>query len=164
MIPKNCFVIGGINFFFDQEWMIKNIPIEFILYRAINNIYLINRNELFEKYDLNKNKELFEKIEECFNDSIINKKLITNILMRPATSIKQKIEILQTEIESLKYELGIKADNITNLENQNQALVLAVEERDTRLTIIANSFSWKITKPIRWISEKIRKLFKKGEN
>ena len=43
MIPKNCFYIDGEFYFFDQEWMEKYLPVEFIIYRSIictpNNIF-----------------------------------------------------------------------------------------------------------------------------
>lgn len=154
MIPKNCFVVGGMNFFFDQEWMIKFVPLEFILYRAINNTLISNEEKikLFQKYDLNKYNELFLKLEDCFIDRIINRAILTRILIKPMVLRNKKIEWLQSEIE--------------RLDDKNRKLELIVKDRDSQLTIISNSFSWKITKPIRWISSKCRQLmcnFRRGE-
>ena len=155
MIPKNCFVVGGINFFFDQEWMIKFIPLEFILYRAINNTLISNEEKikLFQKYDLNKYNELFLKLEDCFIDRIINRAILTRILIKPMVLTNKKIELLQSEIE--------------RLDDKSRKLELIVKDRDNQLNIISNSFSWKITKPIRWISSKCRQLisnFRRGED
>ncbi len=183
MIPKNCFVIGGMKFFFDQEWMLKFIPLEFILYRAINNTGIKSsiRKQLFDKYELTKNGELFDKIEDYFMNSIINKKLLTHILIRSAVSKNERIS-------SLIETINLKDSSIINLENQNRILESQnnsfenetntlketvnnleniVKIKDTELMSIINSKSWKITKPFRWISTKIKRLIsklKKGEN
>ena len=176
MIPKNCFVVGGVNFFFDQEWMIKNIPFEFVLKRAIDNTYLPQniKEELFEKYDLNKDKEVFDKIEGWFLDKLIDRTVLTQILQRPPLLKNEKVKILNNEIESLRdnvktlnNQISSQSAEITNLQNENEKLELEVQDRDKQLVIIANSFSWKITKPLRWISGKVRALIsklKKGEN
>lgn len=149
MIPKNCFVIGGMNFFFDQEWMIKFIPLEFILYRSIVNssIRSIDMDSLFEKYNLSKYKDLFKDIEDCFVDMVFDKTILSQILSRPAILKNDRINLLKSEVNQL--------------ENKNKELEMIVKDRDNQLVIIANSFSWKITKPIRWISAKARKLFSK---
>lgn len=174
MIPKNCFVIGGMNFFFDQEWMLKFIPLEFILYRAIKNTYAINREELYRQYALDKYIELFEKMEDFFRNMIIDETVLVQILARPAVLKKQRIEALRAEVDAKEVmitNLQAKNKDLRDLSQeligQNQELELIIKDRDNQLSIIANSVSWKITKPIRWISVKFRELMqklKKGEN
>ena len=151
MIPKNCFVVGGMNFFFDQEWLVKYIPLEFILKRSIDNTYLKQeiREKLFEKYDLNKYKELFSKIEEWFLERVIDKNVLANILNRPPQALKDKDEI--------KHKKEI-------FENQNKELQLVINRKDVELTNMINSKSWKVTKPFRWLFRKVRNLFKGGTN
>lgn len=146
MIPKNCFVVGGMNFFFDQEWMIKFIPLQYILYRAINNmsIKILEKNELFTKYDLDKNIKVFEDMENCFIDMVMDRTILTKILTRPAKFRKEKINLLEAKIE--------------NIENKNKELELIVKEKENQIIIISNSLSWRITRPLRWISSKVRKL------
>ena len=137
MIPKNCFVVGGINFFFDQEWMLKFIPVEYIFYRAIKNTYSIDREKLYSEFDLNNDKELFEKIEDYFRNIAVDKTILEKILAKP---------------------IYLKDDKINTLEEQKQILASAVQDRDNKLIIISNSLSWKITKPLRWASEKLRNI------
>ena len=48
MVFENAFFIEDEFYFFDQEWNVENIPLEFIYYRAINNMYVYN-SELQEK-------------------------------------------------------------------------------------------------------------------
>ena len=187
MVPKNCFVVGGMKFFFDQEWLLKFVPLEYILYRAIKNTYSIDREELYKQYGLYKNIELFEKIEEYFRKMIIDETVLVQILARPAILKKQRMKLLKDEIDAKEVMIqNLQAQNneLTNiklkleqanqelelfkqeLETHNKELQSIIEDRDNQLTIIANSLSWKITKPIRWISAKIREVmnkFKKGE-
>ena len=40
LIFQNCFLINNEYYFYDQEWIEENIPLEFIIYRAIT--YLCN--------------------------------------------------------------------------------------------------------------------------
>ncbi len=159
MIPKNCFVVGGMNFFFDQEWLVKYIPLEFILKRSIDNTYLKQeiREKLFEKYDLNKYKELFSKIEEWFLERVIDKNVLANILNRPPQALKDKVELLEKTVD-------LKENMIVNLENQNKELQLVINRKDVELTNMINSKSWKVTKPFRWLFRKVRNLFKGGTN
>ena len=51
MILKNCFIIDGECVFFDQEWVEKNVPVEFLVYRSIVNV-----EKLRNKIDKIKNK------------------------------------------------------------------------------------------------------------
>lgn len=159
MIPKNCFVVGGMNFFFDQEWLVKYIPLEFILKRSIDNTYLKQeiREKLFEKYDLNKYKELFSKLEDWFLERVIDKNILVNILNRPPQAVKDKIELLEKTVD-------LKENMIVNLENQNKELQLVINRKDVELTNMINSKSWKVTKPFRWLFRKVRNLFKGGTN
>lgn len=176
MIPKNCFVVGGVNFFFDQEWMLKFIPLEFILFRAINNTNLkkSKRENLFERYNLKENVKLFEKIEDDFIEMIISRKLLTGVLIRPATSKSEKIKSLEELISQKDQAINNLETQKINLMNENNNLKdtvnnleVIVQSKDMELMSIRNSKSWKITKPLRWISLKVRRLIsklKKGEN
>ena len=67
--------------FFDQEWYQENVPIKFILYRAINNLYehnprikeKLSKQVLIEKYGLNENIDEFIEREKKLQDEIIDK-------------------------------------------------------------------------------------------
>ena len=76
MVPKNCFYIDGQYNFFDQEWMEKFLPVEFIIYRSVINSYdlvkKIDIDVLLEKLELLEYKELFEKIDESLRNNIID--------------------------------------------------------------------------------------------
>lgn len=40
-------------------------------------------------------------------------------------------------------------------------LTKIIEDKDNQIAIIGNSLSWKITKPLRFISDLIRKVFRR---
>jgi Dimethyladenosine transferase (rRNA methylation) len=60
MIPRNCFIKDGQYLWFDQEWLMDNLPSKFVLLRAMLITYdrvselldVIPREELVEHYDL----------------------------------------------------------------------------------------------------------------
>jgi len=168
MIPKNCFIIGGVNFFFDQEWMIKFIPAEFILFRAIRNTIGVDKEYFHSHYELNDFLELFEKTEEFFGDMLLDKNIFLKIFVRQVESKSQRIAsltnqvVVQNEIIT-KNESDIQGnkENIAQLEAVVQEKVAIIAQKEQELIIIGNSFSWKITKPLRAISNLIRKIFKK---
>ena len=145
MLPKNCFVVNEKCLFFDQEWMLKFIPLEFILFRSVLYTHLPEekKSKIYEKLKIDKYIDVFYKIEEEFTD-LVNDEVVFKLLIKPPFLYKDKINVLNSENEALK--------------SQNAMLDLAVRERDNKLVIITNSLSWKITKPLRWVSEKIRNL------
>ena len=71
LVFENAFIIDEEFVFFDQEWCFENLPIEFILYRAINNMYSYNweieenlpKEELFKKFEIFEFLELFKNME-----------------------------------------------------------------------------------------------------
>ena len=80
LVFENTFYIDNEFYFFDQEWCIYDAPLEFILYRAISNIFaynyeinkIITQNEFLEHFDLLKNIDLFHNIEKEFQRKIID--------------------------------------------------------------------------------------------
>lgn len=83
MVPKNCFYIDDKYYFFDQEWMEKYLPVEFILYRSIINSYDLVRkikvDPIFEKLGLLKYKELFEKIDIYLRNIVLDEEIFSKI-------------------------------------------------------------------------------------
>ena len=74
MTFKNCFYLDNKFLFFDQEWNEPNLPVEFILYRAILYTISLRRfiqiDKLFEKYELTQYLELFEKLDNKLQEKI----------------------------------------------------------------------------------------------
>lgn len=74
MTLKNCFYIDDDFYFFDQEWKEKNLPVEYILYRAIMYTIslrrFINVNEILKRYDLEKYTEVFLALDNKLQEEI----------------------------------------------------------------------------------------------
>ena len=68
LIFQNCFVIDDEWYFYDQEWQEENIPIEYILYRAILYFHeskkYISDNEIFEKLEILEFVDIFKQLDD----------------------------------------------------------------------------------------------------
>ena len=74
MVPANCFYDGENMIFFDQEFIRKNFPAKYVLYRAIKYTYMyiagveaiLPMNILNEKFGLSSVWDVFEEEEASF--------------------------------------------------------------------------------------------------
>ena len=156
LIFQNCFFINNKFYFFDQEWMEENIPINFIFYRAIRYLDGIKKYfseaELLKLLEINENLVgLFEQLDNKLQETITDD-LIWKIHTQGKTLLDLKREKLtdNNTINLLKIENRQKENLINQKENEIQEL------RD-RLNSIYNSKSWKITQALRKISNQARK-------
>ena len=155
LIFQNCFFDENEFFFYDQEWIEYNLPVQFIIYRAVEYLAAssskIDKEMIFDKLKLTEFISVFqileEKLQDEIKDQIIwqahaeNKTTVKNIYdskihYRNIYSLeKEKVEKNMKKIEELK-------NKITELENE--------------LRGIKNSRSWKMMEPVR----KIRRTLK----
>lgn len=78
MVPRNCFIKDGQFLWFDQEWVMDNIPSKFILLRGMLLTYdrvselleLIPREELVEHYGLYESLKVIDSFTELFERTI----------------------------------------------------------------------------------------------
>ena len=154
LIFQNCFYIDNNFFFYDQEWHEEDIPLEFILYRAITYFTEIKKyvdnDELLEKLNLIKFKNIFEILDFKLQENIRNDKIWQMHLQQKKLSDflyenNEHIKYLEENLRVLRVDNNAKQDYIERLEKQNQELTV------TNSNVI-NSTSWKITEPIRRIS------------
>lgn len=142
-IFQNCFVIDNEIYWFDQEWIDENVPIEYILYRCIayfkelKNYHRIN--EIYEKYNLSEYLDIFENLETKFQNSV-NDETIWNLHFRTSR------------------DTGIITENLSRQHEEILKFSALVMQRDNQIDLIHNSTSWKITKPLRFISDIIHKI------
>lgn len=158
MIPKNCFYIDNELYFFDQEWMVEYLPVEFIIYRGIINCYdyvkKVNVNDIFTSLGILKYIDIFEKLDNHLRSKIIenielneNEKNVKNI--SDVINENKFVNNLKREVEMYKRENLKKEKYILTLETQNKIL----ECENIKI-------KQKLSKPIRYI---IKSFFKKGE-
>lgn len=149
MVPKNCFYINNQFYFFDQEWMMEYIPVEFIIYRGVINSYeyvkSTNVNELFRKLKIEKFILIFQKIDNYLRSIIMNSNVLNENQKKCGISIpniiknyhlkekeiiddKQYISSLESQVDMYKMENVNKQDYISNLESENLKLKLSLEK------------------------------------
>ncbi len=165
LIFQNCLVKKDKIFAYDQEWFEKDVPLEFILYRAIFYFTELKKLEdfevLLEKLDLKEFNEYFEKLE---ND--IQKKLIDEDMWKLHEDSVKEIGSINRILDNYEERLNAANEHISNLENIQveyqkgiEDLQKLIQDKDVQLVqyandlrAISNSLSWKITKPIRMLA------------
>lgn len=148
LIFQNCFYINEEFYFYDQEWKEENLPIDFIMYRAIKYFTRLKKyisdEELYSILNINTSMiKVFDELDDKIQEKIRNPimwKLNTqgeNVmeLKRETLTLKHQINLLNIEKNQKEQEILQKEQEIQNLRNQ--------------LNLMLNSTSWKITKPLR---------------
>lgn len=80
MILRNAFYTGGKTVWFDQEWVLENVPAKFVLFRAINQFYqsfeeaadVLPMSVVAQKYDLLVIWKEFQQLEQLFVNSVLD--------------------------------------------------------------------------------------------
>lgn len=118
LVFENMFFDNQGMYVYDQEWVIDNCPVEFILFRLINNMYLMNseisevisRDEMLKKFGLLNYFDEFLKAESIFQNKVINQDMI-KIYNRANELSISKEEIMNAKENA--YMIGLyKAENI----------------------------------------------------
>ncbi len=164
LIFQNCFVIDNKFYFYDQEWREENIPLEFIIYRAIyylgNSNNLIDTDMLYKSLNLTNFIEIFNKLEFILQEKIkddeiwdihregymtVNATYATMVHFRNLhAELKKDYDKLEEEKEKSEKELDNKIIEKEKLIDDLQKKIKAME----------NSRSWRITKPLRYFNGK----------
>lgn len=107
-----------------------NKRIDFSIWDSVVNDRIIQFEDLDKKYRI-RGKQIEEMLET-------NEKL------------KEDMDDISAKYESIKMELGIKDIQIQKLKKEK-------EELEQYIINMKNSSSWKMTRPIRWVFDTIRK-------
>lgn len=163
LIFQNTFYINNELYFYDQEWFDYNVPIEFIIYRAIAYFptahSFINSGELYKRLDLDRYVEIFQNLDKIIQEEIRDEeiwKLHTST--RTGQTLLDLYKNLINEFDSYKatYNQNIINEN-QRIINQNQELLQKIEKLKEEKEKIYESSSWKITKPIRWLGKNVKR-------
>lgn len=155
LIFQNCFYIDNDFYFYDQEWMEENIPIKFILYRAVKYFTKIRKyisiEELYEYLNIDeKELEIFEKLD----DKIQEKSRNDNIWKIQKNG--KNIEELRIQKLTDNHTINLLNNEIQNKNNEIAELKKVYENTQNKIDFIYQSKSWKIAEKLR----KIRQMFK----
>lgn len=124
LVFENIFYQNDEFIIYDQEWKVENIPLEFIIYRAITNLYIHNNylnkilkyDEVIKYYKLEKYSDIFNQVEEHIQKNIVDDKARIKYI----ESNNMKINLEEVYQKSEKYSELIS--NIENIEKQNQSI------------------------------------------
>lgn len=145
---------------YDQEWNEEYVPIEFILYRALNNLFYYNSKikkyitieELYSKYNISEYVEVFKLLENKIQASLIDSSIAnlyqtTYVALTTTEGLKC---IIDSEVS--KYDRLQQAVNKTNEEWQE-----AMDRTTKELSNVQNALKKYRNKDIIY---KIRTKFK----
>lgn len=122
MTFKNCFYINNEFLFFDQEWEEDNLPVEYILYRSILYTISLRRyikiEKLYEKYNLTKFIDLFEKLDNKLQETIRDNKTWEFYSENHYINLDDTIQ----EMKNLNIRDEAKDGRIKQLEQENKEL------------------------------------------
>ena len=123
---ENIFYKEDKYYFYDQEWYIENIPLEFILYRAINNLYaynintikqIISKEELLEKFGLTEFIMYFEELEKVIQVQILEEDVVKEYIEQTKQYYKELEYLNQTE-----YEIKIQQEEYNKLKEEKEKI------------------------------------------
>lgn len=173
LIFQNCLVKENQFFIYDQEWYEENVPVEFILYRALFYFTELknaeNMMEIYKKFGLEEYTEIFEELENRIQENILDKDMwylhansIKDIgsMDQIVNDYKKRLENAQSHISDLENVIKQYQDSIEELNIRIKTKDTELENYANSLRAISNSVSWKITKPLREISEKLKRKSK----
>ena len=168
MLPKNCFVIEGQYNFFDQEWMEKNYPAEYIIYRAILNttgvMQKFGEEKIFKEFGIYDYIDLFKALEEDFRNKVIDEKMLYGIFEQKVTTREAMIADFTRKIIDRDVEIDRLNVDIEGRKAHVEQLLGVITEKENQIINISNSLSWRITKPLRDVSGKIHEMKTKKIN
>ena len=136
--------------FYDQEWKFENVPLEFILYRAINNLYTYNarkiepkikKEEMYNKFRIDEFIMYFEKLEKCIQEEIIDKETLQEYRNKIGSYYKN-VENLESNCQKATEDNKILLERCKELEEVRINYERLLNEYNT-------SKGWKIIKGVR---------------
>ena len=156
LVFENTFYQNDEFLFFDQEWYADGIPIEFLLYRAIQNMYAYNleienkypKQKVLEKFGLTTYTELFQRIEQYIQKDIIDDKMIevnkqslaqlhdinyTSILLNQIQDFEENDKKQNQYIYDLETDNKNKQKYIESLEEDNRNKQKYIEELEEQI-------------------------------
>ena len=165
LILQNCFFINQEFYFYDQEWKEENLPIDFIMYRAVKYFgrlkKYISDEDLYKILEIDKGKiKLFDELDDKIQEKI-RSEYMWKLTKQGKNATELKIDIL-----TLNHQINLQ--NIEKAKNEQQIVekeqIITQKDQEiqglkNQLNAVYNSTSWKITKPLRNI-KKITKLDK----
>lgn len=162
LVFENTFFVDNSFIFYDQEWYFENVPLEYLLYRALNNIFaynssiekIVSKENVLKHYDIQKYVDIFSSFEIVFQDYVIDnavRKFYSNVYGRNLDNyifnIRDKFNSkLNEHIIDSKSLIAQHEEEIKEL---NKHYTDQIDKLNKDLETIKNSRSWRYTKIFR---------------
>ncbi len=153
LIFQNTFYDGTSDYIvFDQEWYEEGLPLQFIMYRSIKQLFFkykylekkIDKMDLYKKYGIEEYIEIFEELEKRWQKNIVDAEIMDFYSQKWSRIIS---------IEDIKFrhnqELGKVYNKKDELEKQVSILTKENDLLKKKLETIENSKSYRWTKIFR---------------
>lgn len=160
LIFHNAFYINEEIYFYDQEWFDYNVPIEFIIYRAIAYFPIahsyIRTNELYERLGLTEFLKIFEELDSKLQLEIRDDEIWK---LHTSTRTGQTLFDLYKNLvaEFMEYKKVYNLNTIGEISEENKRLRQEIERLNQEKERIYASTSWKVTKPVRWLGKNLKR-------
>ena len=160
LIFHNAFYINEEIYFYDQEWFDYNVPIEFIIYRAIAYFPIahsyIRTNELYERLGLKEFLKIFEELDSKLQLEIRDDEIWK---LHTSTRTGQTLFDLYKNLvaEFMEYKKVYNLNTIGEISEENKRLRQEIERLNQEKERIYASTSWKVTKPVRWLGKNLKR-------
>ena len=169
LVFENAFFNQNSDFiFYDQEWYEENVPLEFILYRGINNLYMysLDMNRIIPKNTILNHFGICDECIELFDEleQRIQKKILDNDMIKfisKSNSFKVNLKEQKEKMKYLEDYNNIILNNLKKLEESNNKLMLEFknisdekEKLNDTLNNIYNSRGWKLLQKLKGIVRK----------
>lgn len=155
LIFQNVFYINEDLYFYDQEWYEENIPIQYIIYRAIayfsNAHAYIETKQLYEQLNLIEYIEVFQKLDSKIQETIRDEEMWNrHNKTKTGQTLLDLYHNLQKEFEEYKKQ---NQEN-EGLKEENQRLRTEMTQMKKEYKQLAHPIYSKIGKSIRWLRKK----------
>ena len=156
LIFQNAFCVKGELYFYDQEWYEENVPIEFIIYRAITYFgqshRYITKNKILETLEILEFEELFKELDSMLQEKIRDENMWKmHIQIKTGQTLYDLYQNLQKEFR--KYKTQYNEENENALIEKYESEIQKLQEKNQKLL---DSTSWRITKPIRFLGKYLK--------
>ncbi|MEG0872455.1 MAG: methyltransferase [Clostridia bacterium] len=162
LVFENTFLENNDYVFYDQEWYELNVPIEFILYRAINNLYYYNneinkkipKNVMLKEFGVFDFVELFEKLENSWQSKITDENIAdfysnSNKNITNLETVVSKNKQLEIKVKMYEQDNSILKIELNNMKYINNIQENKIKELQKSIDNMLNSKSWRYTKIFR---------------
>ena len=114
--------------------------------------YLMKTEEKFDE-------EYFNKLNSMLNekDIILNRNIeYSFILEQEINTLKRKINAKEQETKALKQKINAKEQKVKALKQETKTKEKTISKLKNENKLIKSTISWRITKPLRYISKLIK--------